>query len=325
MLGINMFMPSQNLLWVFAGLFALLSLGTIVRLALLRGLPDNGSQSHLKSVRSWWALAILLSVAVLHGNVGVAFLLAAGGMLSLREYLKIIGWEQVGPQTAYVIFAIVPIYYALLSFGHTEDAPSVLVLASIIIIGAVRASLGLVDDYIRITASALWSIVLFVYCLSHAYLLLTLPGLPAPWAGKFGWFLYLVFLTEANDIAQALIGRSFGRTKIAPRISPNKSAEGLLGGIITTTTLAVLLAPWLTSFMRSSWVTGVFVSVLSGLLIATFGFLGDLNKSGIKRDVGIKDSGTILPGQGGMMDRVDSLTFSAPVFYFLVKTAIILN
>ena len=65
---------------------------------------------------------------------------------------------------------------------------------------------------------------------------------------------------------------------------------------------------------------GIVLAMLAGLLIALAGFLGDINKSGVKRDVGVKDSGTILPGQGGMMDRIDSLTFSAPVFYYFVRT-----
>jgi len=71
--------------------------------------------------------------------------------------------------------------------------------------------------------------------------------------------------------------------------------------------------------MHSSWISGVLLSTSSGVLISVFGFLGDLNKFGIKRDVGVKDSGTILSGQGGMMDRVDSLTFSSPVFYYFIQ------
>ena len=92
-----------------------------------------------------------------------------------------------------------------------------------------------------------------------------------------------------------------------------------MGGIIVTVVLAIVMAPWLTSLMENSWVTGVLLSVVSGIVIAIFGFLGDINKSAMKRDVGIKDSGTLIPGQGGMMDRIDSLTFSAPAFYYFVK------
>jgi phosphatidate cytidylyltransferase len=270
-------------------------------------------------------LAILLTVALLLGRVGVAFLLAGAGLLSLHEYLRIIGWNEVGRPTAIVVFSIVPTYYSLLLLGDAESIRSIAPAAILIVLGATRASLGLVQDFVRTTAAMIWGVLLFVYCLSHAYLLLTLPGLPEPWVGTLGWFLYLVLLTETNDIAQALIGRPMGRNKMWPRVSPNKSLEGLLGAMIVTAFLALLLAPWLTTFMQNSLSTGVLLSVLSGLLISMFGFLGDLNKSGIKRDVGIKDSGTLLPGQGGMIDRVDSLTFSAPVFFFFVQTILAVN
>ncbi|MCY2974945.1 MAG: phosphatidate cytidylyltransferase [Planctomycetota bacterium] len=317
-----MHFPSPHLLWLIATLFGLLSIGTLVRIAMLKGQCDERTNLHFKSVRSWWILAILLSVALLFGHIGVLILLAVAGILSLKEFIQILGWKSVGNPTICVVFAIVPIYYSLLACGFAEQVRSMAPVAIMILLGAVRAWLGLVEGFVRVTAAMIWSAMLFVYCLSHAYFVMTLSDLQVTWAGNAGWFLYLIVLTETNDIAQAIVGRSIGRTKIAPLTSPNKSLEGFLGGIAVTTVLAILLAPWLTSYMHQSWSTGTILSLVSGLLIATSGFLGDLNKSGIKRDAGIKDSGTMLPGQGGIMDRVDSLTFSAPVFFYLVQFSI---
>jgi len=256
----------------------------------------------------------------MNGKAGVALMLALAGILALREHLKIIGWKRVDSPTAWIVFAAAPICYLLLLFGYSEFIRCSAPVAILIALGAVRACLGSVEDFIRTTAAVIWGVMLFVYCLSHAYFLVDRSGLPEPWIGNLGWFLYLVLLTETNDVAQALIGRPFGRTKIAPRTSPNKSLEGLLGGIAVTTILACCTAPFLTSFMHGSWISGVLLSTSAGILISVFGFLGDLNKSGIKRDVGIKDSGIILPGQGGMMDRVDSLAFSSPVFYYFLQS-----
>jgi phosphatidate cytidylyltransferase len=317
-----MHFPSSHLLWLFACLFGVLAVGTLVRIAMLKGHSDDRADLKLKSVRSWWILAILLSVASLSGHIGILILLAVAGILSLKEFIQIIGWKSVGSPTVFLVFAIVPMYYSLLACGYEEQLRSIAPVAMVILLGAVRAWLGLIDGFIRVTAATIWGVMLFVYCLSHAYLVMTLSDLPTPWAGNVGWFLYLILLTESNDIAQAIIGRSIGRTKIVPLTSPNKSLQGLLGGIAVTTVLAIVLAPWLTSYMHQSWNTGTILSVVSGLLIAISGFLGDLNKSGIKRDAGIKDSGTMLPGQGGIMDRVDSLTFSAPVFFYLVQFSI---
>ena len=315
-----MFIPSQPLLWTITGLYGALAVGTLARILMLRGVPFETAQIHRKSVRTWWVLAISLTIASLLGGVGVVLLLAIAGTLSLREYLQIIGWKRVGTTTAVSVFASVPIYYAFVLCGHGEWLRSAAPVAIVLGVGTIRALLGMTKDFIRVTTGMIWGLMLFVYCLSHASFLLTLQESSEPIVGTVGWFLFLVLLTECNDIAQALFGRRFGRTKITPHISPNKSLEGLLGGILTTILLAVLLAPWLTNLMPNrSGIYGVLCAIMSGLLIGLFGFLGDINKSGIKRDVGIKDSGTMLPGQGGMMDRIDSLTFSAPAFYYFLQ------
>ncbi len=316
-----MFVSSPPLLWMIACLFFALTIGTLVRIAMLRGAANEMAQSHFNSIRTWWALAALLTIALLLGKAGVVGLLAIAGILSLREYLQIIGWKRVGAISAALLFVSVPLYYAFVLLDHDEWLRSAAPLAFLLVLGSLRTLLGMVEDFIRITAALIWGLMLFVYCLSHASFLLTLPTQTEPWVGNIGWFLYLVLLTECNDIAQALVGRPFGLTKITPRISPNKSLEGLLGGIAATIVLAIALAPWLTNLMQpGSGIFGVLYAMLSGLLIALSGFLGDLNKSGIKRDAGIKDSGTMLPGQGGMMDRIDSLTFSAPAFYYFLQS-----
>jgi phosphatidate cytidylyltransferase len=94
-------------------------------------------------------------------------------------------------------------------------------------------------------------------------------------------------------------------------VSPGKTTEGLVGGVATTLALALALAPWLTPFTRPQ-------AVAAGLIIGVGGFVGDVVVSALKRDLGIKDSGTLLPGHGGILDRIDSLTYTAPLFFHLV-------
>ncbi len=320
-----MLVLESNLVKVIACLFAILAVGSLGRFFMLWGRTDDRSGERFKSLRSWWMLATLVSCAMLLGELGILSLLAVASILSMWEYLRILGWNAVGRATSSLVFGMVLVYYGLLMCGYSEGTRAAAPVAILIGVGAWRAALGLTEGFIRTTAATIWGVLLFVHCLSHAYFLLTLPGLPEPWAGNVGWFLYLVLLTETNDIAQALVGRTFGRTKIAPKTSPNKTWEGLLGGLVVTTLLAIVLAPWLTSFMQPSWSVGGMLSAASGLLISSAGFFGDINKSGIKRDVGIKDSGTIIPGQGGMIDRIDSLTFSGPVFYYFLALVLFLS
>jgi phosphatidate cytidylyltransferase len=113
-------------------------------------------------------------------------------------------------------------------------------------------------------------------------------------------------------VAQYLWGKAFGRHQITPTVSPNKTVEGLIGGIITTTILSYLLAPLLTPLDRWD-------SISAGLMISTGGFLGDITISALKRDLGVKDSGQLIPGHGGILDRIDSLTYTAPLFFHFLR------
>ena len=193
------------------------------------------------------------------------------------------------------------------------------------------AKLGNILTSIRIWTVNLFTLLLLVYAPSFAVMLWNIPPDRSAGVGPVGWFLYLIILTEMNDIAQAFFGRHWGERRIAPVVSPFKTWVGFYGGVATTVTLAVLLAPFLTFFggdavFREDGVSyaeattaGLAHALVAGLLVSVTGFFGDINLSAVKRDAGVKDSGALLPGQGGILDRIDSLTFTAPAFYcFLV-------
>jgi phosphatidate cytidylyltransferase len=316
---------SPRLLAVLAVMFAALAVGTLIRVVMLRGAAPELIRSRVDSLRTWWLLACLFAVAVAIGELGVLLALVTVALLGVLEFLGLLGWPNVGRPTATILFLLVPLYY-LMAFVLSGQQDLILQIAPVVfflLIGGMRSWLGLTQGYVRTTAALFWGLILFVYSPSHAYLLVQLPGVPEPWVGRIGWVLYLVLLTETNDIMQAIIGRRFGTRKITPTVSPNKSMEGLVGGVLATSLLGVLTAPWLTSLtLNRSFAMGVLVSLAASLSISFFGFLGDINMSGIKRDVGVKDGSRLLPGQGGMMDRIDSLTFTAPVFYYFVRLAV---
>lgn len=309
------------LLKFIAVIFSALAIGSVLRLVALRGTSTNTASARYSSLKTWWVLAGLMSLAALMGKLGIIFSLATAGALGLREFLALIRWQVLGTPTVIVLIASIPIYYLLVWFDFGDIVRWTAPIVFLIVIASTRSLSGLMEGYIRTTAGSLLGWMLFVYGPSYAYFVTTLSENHQPAMGAVGWFLYLVVLTEGNDIAQALIGRAIGKTKIIPYTSPNKSLEGLLGGIVATVGLAVALAPWLTTWtFRVGWI-GVGVAMLSGLLISIFGFLGGTNMSGIKRDAGVKDGSMLLPGQGGMMDRIDSLTFTAPAFYCFVLFA----
>lgn len=309
-----------SLLWAIVCVFIALVGGTLVRIVALRGAPEDLLQSRLSSLKTWWVLAVLLAVAIVTGKVGVAVMLTVVAVASLKEFMRLVGQENIGTATTAVVFLLVPLYYLPALSGYHKLIIQASPVACVVALGGLRSWLGLSPGYIRTTASLVWGLLLFVVCLSYVLFLFDVPFPSEPQVGRVGWVLFLVLLTETNDIMQAVTGRRFGKTKITPRVSPNKSLEGLLGGILSTVLLAVISAPWLTTLTEArSLLAGMLISLASGLMISLFGFLGDINMSAIKRDAGVKDGSTLLPGQGGMIDRIDSLTFTAPVFYYFVR------
>ena len=124
------------------------------------------------------------------------------------------------------------------------------------------------------------------------------------------FLISLLIITWANDIGAYLIGTRFGKNKIFPKISPKKTIEGSIGGIIFSISA---------TFALKNWLNLTFNELISlGLIIAVIGQIGDLFESVLKRGSGVKDSGTLIPGQGGMLDCLDSLIFTAPVFYYYI-------
>lgn len=129
--------------------------------------------------------------------------------------------------------------------------------------------------------------------------------------GGTGFFIAVLLITKLGDIGAYLIGKRFGRTPLMPRISPKKSVEGAVAGLVFSVCGALLSKP----LLNFTYPHLIFVGIFIGLL----GQIGDLSESLIKRDCQVKDSGNILPGMGGVLDEIDSLLFTAPVFYFYLS------
>jgi phosphatidate cytidylyltransferase len=149
-----------------------------------------------------------------------------------------------------------------------------------------------------------------VYCISHvpALLMLDIPG----YAGRNAFLLvFLILVVQSSDVLQYVWGKLLGGIQVAPQVSPSKTLEGLAGGVASATLLGASLW-WITPF---SFLQAAAVS----LMIALAGFLGGLVMSAIKRDRGVKDWGTMIEGHGGMLDRLDSVCFSAPIFFHVVR------
>jgi phosphatidate cytidylyltransferase len=135
------------------------------------------------------------------------------------------------------------------------------------------------------------------------------------------WVFLVILANAASDTTAFFIGRSFGRHRLAPRISPNKTWEGALAGVVGAMVFSLLFtAPRLFTATNPLYIEGfIYWQALSlGLLVSVFGQLGDLTESLLKRHAGVKDSGNLLPGHGGILDRMDSIIFAGIVVYYYV-------
>lgn len=129
-------------------------------------------------------------------------------------------------------------------------------------------------------------------------------------SGGLSSIIFVVVITELNDVFQYLMGKFFGKHKITPQISPNKTLEGFIGGVFLTVILSNILGYFLLK-------TNILTNSILGLTLGIAGFFGDIFMSYLKRKTNVKDTGNLLPGHGGLLDRMDSLIFNAPLFFWI--------
>ena len=186
---------------------------------------------------------------------------------------------------------------------------SVLMFAFVFVPTRIAMS-GDTEHFLERAAKIQFGLMICAFCLSHAPALLIL-NIPRFEGRNAQLLLYLVLVDQMSDVLQYVWGKLAGKHKIAPQVSPNKTWEGFIGGVVTATLLGTALW-WATPF------TPLEAAGMS-LGIALLGFAGGLVMSAIKRDAGVKDFGAVIEGHGGILDRIDSLCFAAPIFFHLVR------
>ena len=302
---------APNIQVVVAGIYAVLCASSLSLAALKRLLPQVDFTEIKLRTRAWWFMVGTLTVSILLGKGITLAVLAIVSYLALKEYLSAIPTRRA--DRAFLLFAYLAIpVQAYLIAADRYDLFIVFVplYASVFLPVAILFG-GQTHGYLRAAATVGLGLFLTVYLFGHLSYLVFLPDELNPVGGSLGLMVYLVFLAQSNDVSQYLVGKSLGRHRMVPGISPGKTVEGFAGGICFTVFLAVLVAPWLTPFGRGE-------AIFTGCLIALCGFAGDVTLSAIKRDLGIKDWSRLLPGHGGILDRIDSLIFTAPLFFHFV-------
>jgi phosphatidate cytidylyltransferase len=304
-----------ELLRLLVGAVAVLGVATLIGRVLHRRVARGQAHAVIDNLNAridaWWGMVLLLAAAFSLGAAGVIGLFALLSMLALREFVSIT-YTRRGDHFALALgfFVAIPAQYALVAIGWYGLYSILIPVYAFLLLPIVSALRGDPTRFLRRVAVTQWGLMLCVYGLSHVPALITLK-IPE-FDGKQALLIaFLVVVVQASDVLQYIWGKLLGRHPLAPTVSPSKTVEGLVGGVASATLLGAALW-WLTPF--TPWEAGAMALVINAM-----GFAGGLVMSAIKRDHGIKDWGHLIPGHGGVLDRLDSLLFAAPVFFHLVR------
>lgn len=299
-----------QVLWFILTIFAVLVLATIVvQLPSLNRSLDSIRELRDR-VKTWWVICIIFFLAVLFGQTAATVLLGLVSFLALKEYFSLIPTRRADRNVLFWAYVSIPVQYF---WVYIEWYGMFIIFIPVYVFLFLQTRIvfiGNTDGFLRATGTIHWGLITTVFTISHIAYLGVLSNDKTPCGGA-GMVLFLVVCTQLNDVAQYMWGKLFGKRKIVPTVSPNKTWAGMIGGVLTISLIGYLLGPIYTPLTS-------FQALIGGLIIGLSGFTGDVVISAFKRDLGIKDCGSMLPGHGGILDRIDSMTYSAPLYFHYI-------
>lgn len=285
--------------------------------------PERSYRNVRSRIRTWWVIVGIFSLTLAWSPKASIWFLGLVSFLALKEFLSMTPTRRADRRVLFYAYLAVLIQYYFAATGSYRMFIMFIPVLMFVWLPTRMWMIGQTEGFLRAAGSMHWALMVTVFSLSHAAFLVVFslgesprftPQHVSEVGRQFpgpGLLIFLILFTELNDIFQYIWGKSFGRRKVAPTVSPKKTYAGLIGGVATTVLLSWLLGPRIT--LLDSW-----TALLAGVIIAVAGFAGDLCMSALKRDLKIKDFGATLPGHGGVLDRVDSLIFTAPLFFHFV-------
>lgn len=308
-------MEQQN--WALAAtvvglLAAATGVGRILERQPQLGLNPAAVEAFNGRLRAWWIICCLLPIAFL-SHVATVTMFGLMSFWALREFITLTPTRLSDHRALFwVFFLFTPLQYVLVAFNRYELYSILVPVFAFLFIPLRVAIAGDPRRFLERVAKIQSGLLVCVYCLSFAPALLYLEGPslePGDTARLLFFFVTVSFLSEAVQFAWS---RLYGRHIIAPEINTSRTWEGFLGGAATTALIGLALK-WATPYPE------LWHAALVSMLISVMGFAGAMTMSAIKRDRGVRDYGTLVEGHGGLLDRIDSICFAAPVFYQVTR------
>ena len=305
----------EKFYWLVGGMLCILVIASLVGWVLRRRAVGEGAIAVIDNlnarVNAWWVMVVIFSVVFMIGPDATLVMFAFISFFALREFITLTPTKPGDHRAlSLAFFVLIPIQYVLIGIHWYALFSIFIPVYAFLLLPALSVQTEDAENFLERTAKIQWGIMITIYCISHApaLLLLDIPG----YKGEDALLLfYLVLVVQLSDVLQYVFGKLFGKTKIAPVISPSKTVEGFIGGAASATLVGAAMW-WITPFTPLQSAAMAFVIVLMG-------FLGGLSLSAVKRSLGAKDWGTMIKGHGGMMDRMDSISFAAPIFFHLTR------
>ncbi|MFL5242968.1 MAG: phosphatidate cytidylyltransferase [Gemmataceae bacterium] len=301
----------SSIFWFYVGLaLALLILAGVV-LAVLKWGFRKDVEHAWRSYRGWLILAPAAFGCIFLGRVTAIVSVTVVAISGFREFGRATGLYRDWMMTGAVYVGVLAAGTVSIIRDPADGNPGwyglfmalpVFVIAMILIVPILR---NRAQGQLQALSLAIVGFIYFGWMFGHLAFL-------ANSSHAYGYLLYLLVGVELNDVAAYICGKLFGRNKLRSNISPKKTWEGSLGALAFS-----MLLPWIMHFALPHF--GATECILAGLILGIGGQLGDLALSVIKRDVGIKDMGSAIPGHGGFLDRIDSLVYVAPLFFHMTR------
>ena len=311
----NISPSTQTTLLLFAGVFGVLllasSIGALLKWRVAQGQPHAVIDNLNARVNAWWVMIGVIGLSFACGKGGVMVLFYLISFYALREFM-ILAYTRRGDHAAIAVafYIALPVQYFLIWIEWYGLYSIFIPVYAFLILPILAAVGGDTKRFLERTSKVQWGLMISVFCISHVPALLTL-NIPGFEGRNLLLIAFLVIVVQGSDVLQYVWGKLLGKRKVAPELSPSKTWEGLLGGVASATALGALLS-WATPF--TPW-----QAALMSLTICVMGFFGGLVMSAIKRDRGVKDWGTMIEGHGGMLDRLDSVIFAAPIYFHALR------
>lgn len=306
---------NRELIWLFGGVLALLVVASLVGSVLKRRAQGERMRATVENlvarVNAWWIMCAIFATTLAVGRAGSLALFGLLSFLALREFITLMRTHRADHRTLFwAFFVFTPLQYWLVGVQWYGMFALLIPVYAFLFVAARVAAAGDTQRFLERAAEIHFGLMLCVFCVSHApaLLMLEIPGFEGRNANLL---MFLVLVCQLSDVLQYVWGKLAGRHQIAPTVSPNKTVEGFVGGVGTAILIGTGLW-WATPF------TPLQAAGMSAA-IALMGFFGGLVMSAMKRDRGVKDFGSVIQGHGGILDRIDSVCFAAPVFFHLTR------